>query len=252
VIPDSVNGQLVDFLAEADRLHASRIAGLYVVGSLALGDFEERRSSIDVVAVSETPLAPAELGGLARFHKLLDRRRRPPWVGYTTWDRLASGPGDAAMACFRGGAGVDPSRFATPMTWEQVRSTAVVMRGPDYPVVWHDELILRKWFFDQLALEQRQSDRPTKLWLRSATSHTVLRLTQLFLGLRRGTVVAQRAAAEAMIENLADQFRRVVEDSLSYRAGVTTSLYWGFLERRQDVRALMTELVARSAPQAGA
>ena len=124
-----------------------------------------------------------------------------------------------------------------------------MLRGPDYPAVWHDPLVLRAWFAARLTSERGRTGNRGHLWLRGATTGATLEAAQFFFGLRNGIVVAKRQAGERLIENLANQYRRIIEDSLNYRAGVTTSLYWGPFERRQDVRALVRELAGRAAPR---
>ena len=57
---DQMNPKVARYLGELTRrlrlVLGERLAGVYVHGSIALGDFSERRSDIDVVAVCEGPI----------------------------------------------------------------------------------------------------------------------------------------------------------------------------------------------------
>ncbi|MBO0692956.1 MAG: hypothetical protein J2P58_08670, partial [Acidimicrobiaceae bacterium] len=59
------------FLSMLDEKLPGRLSGLYVVGSAALGDYSERVSNLDVVAVSDEVWADADLAVASASHGLL-------------------------------------------------------------------------------------------------------------------------------------------------------------------------------------
>ena len=93
------------FLTAVDELAPGLVAGFYLVGSVALGDFHPRgagrgrlstASDIDFVAVTDRRLEPEsrEMAGLAEAHaRTLARFPRPDLDGAVlTWTDLAAGP----------------------------------------------------------------------------------------------------------------------------------------------------------------
>ncbi len=70
------------------------VEGLYLTGSVALGEFRPRTSDIDYLAVTATPPDPAAVAALARAHHRLRRLHRRPFFDgrYVTWQDLASDP----------------------------------------------------------------------------------------------------------------------------------------------------------------
>jgi hypothetical protein len=62
------SGLATYFLAAADSMVPGFIRGLYLPGSVALGDFRSHCSDVGFVAVSEHRPDRAELEGLARVH----------------------------------------------------------------------------------------------------------------------------------------------------------------------------------------
>src|SRR4051794_32205506 len=86
-------GVLLDALDDA---MPGRIEGLYLVGSVAYGDFHEHTSDIDVVAVAadDQPFGPDDQSALAAVHHRTAASKRRPHVDgwYTTWSGLRSHP----------------------------------------------------------------------------------------------------------------------------------------------------------------
>lgn len=64
-MPDEVSRAALRHLGTADALLPGLIAGLYVTGSVALGDHQSGRSDIDFMAFTSRPLSAADLEVLA-------------------------------------------------------------------------------------------------------------------------------------------------------------------------------------------
>ena len=89
---DSIVQEVVDaFLRAVDGEAPGLVEGLYLSGSVALGNFRPRMSDIDFVAVTA-----------ALPHLRVRRcRRRPSFDGvYATWDELANNPAAATRGPF--------------------------------------------------------------------------------------------------------------------------------------------------------
>jgi hypothetical protein len=82
------------YLALVDTEAVGLVEGLYLEGSVALGDFRPHTSDIDFVAVTTDPPDATALTALERAHaRLREHRRRPFFDGtYLTWQDLAGGP----------------------------------------------------------------------------------------------------------------------------------------------------------------
>ncbi len=74
----SLSGELSDLLqsfsAEARNALDSELIGLYVSGSLMMGDFEPASSDIDFLAVTSRPLDASDLPRIAELHNVLAGR----------------------------------------------------------------------------------------------------------------------------------------------------------------------------------
>jgi Nucleotidyltransferase domain len=91
--------------------------GLYLTGSVALGDFHPRTSDIDFVAVTATRPEGAAIPALTQVHDQLRRRPGRPFFDgiYVTWDDLRHNPGRAPLG--------------DPVTWHTVAHRGIACRG---------------------------------------------------------------------------------------------------------------------------
>ncbi|ANE43308.1 aminoglycoside adenylyltransferase domain-containing protein [Deinococcus puniceus] len=66
--PPSVTALLGHLLAEQQAVLGPNLVGLYLRGSLALGDFDPETSDVDALCITDQPVDPAEYAGLAALH----------------------------------------------------------------------------------------------------------------------------------------------------------------------------------------
>jgi hypothetical protein len=247
VFPPDALDRLRRFGAEIDGVAPGALAGLYAVGSLALGDYVPTLSNFDVLAVSETawPTDQLRASGRAGQHLAGSHRagigpsHRPARVGYLTWADLAEGP-TGAGACYEGRGAVPATELLNPLTWQVMRTAAVCVRGPEYPDLWSGDL--RGWAASRLtgywAKWLPGADRhPGSLWHREATTEPVLEATRLVVALRSGRVVSKLEAGTSAVDSGPSRGQRILKDAVGHRSGARTSMYWGPFERKHDALA---------------
>jgi hypothetical protein len=242
MFPPEAMDRLRRFGTELDRVAPGALAGCYAVGSLALGDYVPALSNVDVLAVSAAPWPSDRLRAACGAGRHLTGRRlvqgrRPARVGYLTWADLARGPEDGVGACYEGRRAVAPGEMLNPLTWQIMRSSAVCVRGPEYPELWSGDL--RQWAATRLtghwaAWATAAARRPGALWLREATTEPVLEATRLVVALRSGRVVSKLEAGLSSVEHAPSRSERVLKDAIGHRSGARTSMYWGPFERKND------------------
>lgn len=132
-LPDDVRAATRRHLQALDAAAPGLVAGLYVTGSVALGDYQQGRSDIDFMAFLSRPVTdPQTVGWLAEVHAGL------------------SGPADydgnyVALACVPGVPDDEPSaphvvggqfradepnHQLTPATWAEFARYGIAIRGP--------------------------------------------------------------------------------------------------------------------------
>lgn len=242
------------FLAAIESIAGTQVAAVYAVGSLALDDFSERQSNIDLVVVADPALSSEQRTRLDRRRRDLRHAGRSAEVWYATWEDLdaggpgsgvspAAGVGGAAGAGAAGGGGVAAlaaGGLATPMTRAILRSDPMALIGPDWPVVAFDPDALQVWCAGQL--HSLATSRHGSLVLRRRIGPLVLEAARLAHGAISGRVLSKSEAGEAIIPVVSSRHRRVLTDSVGYRRGAQTSMYWGPFERRSHALDLIREL----------
>ncbi|HET6965705.1 MAG TPA: aminoglycoside adenylyltransferase domain-containing protein [Acidimicrobiales bacterium] len=232
MIPSAVERPLATFVSTVERVAGGRLAAVYLVGGVALGDFSPRQSNIDLVVVCDPPLGAEEVSSLRRAERQLQRAGRPAAVWYSGWDEIADGPsGDPAAR----------SPLETPMTRAMLREEAVAYVGPDWPVVAYDEAAFREWC--RRSLEELVAGRHGLLIWRRDVSPLVLQAARLAQGAATGRVLSKTEAGEGSITLLPAHFRRILHDAAGYRNGANFSMYYGPFERKYDTRLLFRQLV---------
>ncbi len=236
-LPVEVRERLASYTAALDAAFPGLLSGLYVVGSVALGDFRPKFSNIDVVAVADRRWSDAELLAARAAQRRLDRHRASA-AAYATWEQLAGDPRSLGQD------------LANPFTWRVLRDDAMVERGPDYPEIWSDDEALSRWA--RLRLREQwepwvRSVRryPFSLVVRRTVSDRVLGAAQLYRA-TAGHVQGKAAAGRATIGAIGSNSDRILRDASGFREGSRTSMYWGPLERRRHAIQLMEEIVRRA------
>ena len=231
MIPSTVADPVAGFVEAVEATVPGRLAGLYLVGGVALADFSPRQSNLDLVVVCDPPLEAAEERQLERATRQMARAGRPASVWYAGWDVIADGPsGDPATW----------PELETPLTRALLQEEAVAYTGPDWPVVAFDDGEYRDWC--RRSLEELVEGNHGLLLMRHDVTPMVLQAARLALGAATGRVYSKTEAGENGTSLVPPHFRRILHDAAGYRNGANTSMYWGPFERKYDARQLLREL----------
>ena len=234
-MPQVVAGPVDAYVDLLRRENGTKVEAVYAVGSLALGDFSPKQSNVDLAVVWE-PGPRAELPkAVGRAERDIARPGRPAVVWHTTWEEVSAGPAAVEQA----------SPLATPLTWAILRNDPMPLFGPDWPVVWEDPAALRSWALDRLnALAAAKHG--LLIWRREV-GPLVLEAARLAQIVITGRVLSKSEAGDAVNGLVSSSHRRVLVDSVGYRQGAQTSMYWGPFERKYDALAIVTELAGIAA-----
>ncbi len=228
-----------------------RITGLYMVGSSALGDWQEKVSNFDLVAVADC-WDESAIAAVLGPRGLLRAAGGPPRVAFVTFAQLQAAPAAGDAVCHEGRRRIDAGELVTPLTWAVLAEDGVCLRGPEYFSVHVAEDELRSWAAQRLAGRwrtwvARAGRAPGQLWRRSALAEDVLEVTRLHVAATRGQAVSKLRSGPMALDDVAGRFHRVVTDAVGYRGGSRTSMYWGPVERKHHTLDLIGELTHRHA-----
>lgn len=213
-IPEEVRELTRRHLAEADARASGLIVGLYLTGSVALGDFRPQWSDIDFVAVLERVPTDDDLAALADVHAGLSPRR--PYDGVylsrsTPGHTPTAGQHQPPPTYARTHDGVfsvdQPGSELEPVPWLELGRYGIAVRGAT-PVSagLPDPERLRTWLLGNLAgywttlteqvdagIQDRAGDAPT---FGESVTWIVLGPGRLHFTLATGDVTTKSGAAD--------------------------------------------------------
>jgi hypothetical protein len=224
------------------------VEGLYLQGSVALGDYRPKVSDIDFVAVTG---GPVDLDTLRQIH----RAGLPRFEGlYVGWDDLRRDPARSPAGLAVHGRRVhDNSRFERHLvTWHVLAQGGVAVRGPATSTVD----IFTDW--PRLALSTVDNlEEYWRPWARRAAgvlgltgwavSWGVLGVARLRHSLAAGRVTSKTAAAGFAIDAYGPRWRPIVEEALRIRVG-GPARYRDPFRRRADLLAFLAEAIGPDRP----
>jgi hypothetical protein len=257
MLPELVRAVVRDFLAAVDAETPGLIEGLYLVGSIAQGDFRPHRSDIDFVAVTARRLRADELVMLQHVHTDLQQRwRRLFFDGiYVTWDDLAADPQDAGPCPAVHEGHLEPEGSGDLVAWHTLAHHGLCCRGPgvgEFPV-WVDPAVLAAWVDANLETYWRRVLGPGSRRLRPygfiltewGCEWCVLGVSRIHYTLTTGAITTKDGAGLHALATFPTRWQRVVEEALRIRRGGRgRSAYWSPLTRRRDVLAFCDMAIA--------
>jgi hypothetical protein len=225
-VDDTITRTCLRYLELADRHLPGLVEGLYLHGSIALGDYRPGVSDIDfVVVTSRRP----DVEPVRVLHAELRRHHRKPVFDglYVSWDDLRSDPamvpGGVSVQQWR----VNPvSRFERNLvTWHVLAQAGVPVRGPavadlrihtDWPAL--AEATRRNLDEYWSPWVQRTARTPAGLTA-SAATWGVLGIARLRHTLAAGRITSKTEAAAYATARYAPRWQRIVEEALRIRVG---------------------------------
>lgn len=224
--PD-VNRVLGDFLARTHDILGDRFIGMYLYGSLALGDFDPHGSDIDYIVVTESELPGGLVAALCGMHADFSASDSP-WAtkieaAYVPRGALRDGaPVDARYPQIEKGTTLVLERLESGWSFQchTLREYGITVAGPQPrtligPVDPHS---MRRAAAAQvnLWLEQARHDHEWLAWLRHRGNQAfvVLTLCRMLYTLDSGTVASKPAAARWAQERLGARWAGLIAHAL--------------------------------------
>jgi len=243
------------YLAAFDARHPGRLTGLYLVGSIALGDFKPGRSDIDVVVVTSDPLA---LGDVEQVHTdLATLHPRPSFDGlYVTEEELRSVPdGHGRGIAVIEGRPLDSSPAERhPVTWLTLARHGIACRGPAPSASWiaTDLSAARAYARRNLVdywkpwMESRRRLLSRAGWhglSAGAVTWSVLGMSRLHALLAEGRILSKTGAGLYALEAF-PRHRAIIEVALAIRHDAAIDVAGGAMARRRAMLALLDDIYA--------
>lgn len=232
-----VNAVLDDFHARIQALLGSHLQGMYLVGSLALGDFDPHSSDIDFVVVTDTDIGDACFDGLQDIHAQF-AANNSPWAGRIEAIYIPSlalrhvVPTTDHYPQIEKGTSLFKAPLESGWIFQciTIRDHGVVVAGPE-PHTLVDPIHAQDMHsaaaeITSLWLQQSQNDPTWITWFRQRDAHTfvILTLCRLLYSLATESVTSKPRAAEWAQKELGGSWAKLIKHALArqHEAGEIT------------------------------
>jgi hypothetical protein len=258
-LPPVVEERTTTLLRQLDAVLPGRTEGLYLIGSVAYGDFHEHTSDIDfvVLAADDRPFGADDVPALGAVHAEVAASRKRPHVDgfYTTWSALRTHPDELGpMPMAREGkvslgrpsviewssfAGGDPGNRA-----HAVRGPAVVdgaWADPEAARTYSrrnlDEYWSRRWLAQQRSLHPWAA-LSFRDW---GIEWGVLGVARLDHTIATGRVTSKSGGGEHALATFDERWHRIVREALRIRRAEGERSHYGVNVVRRRAEALAFE-----------
>jgi Domain of unknown function (DUF4111)/Nucleotidyltransferase domain len=257
VLPTRVSQRVCEYLNLLDREGSGFVQGVYLVGSVALGDYQEGRSDIDFVAlVAALPGVP-DLESLARIHAAMATSEGPHFDGfYIEQDQLGRTPSLGKRAPFSL-HGVFRSDAAcpeiNPVTWLCLAHHGIAVRGrpPETLGITIGPALLQAFQVNNLRTywepwiddgsKALACKAPDELVGAAVLAWGVLGTLRIACTLETGRIVSKSAAGRWALTRYPPDRHPVVHDALSARRSAVSRLP---VSRCRDALEFMRSVVS--------
>lgn len=234
-MPVDVIEAINNYLSLSDQYLPGKINGLYIVGSIALHDYQSQKSDIDFVTVSNKHFSEKELSLLSSIHnKIRKSNKYPKFDGiYVTWDELKTTP-DAVSApfCLDNKFRKANGFAANPVTWYTLLKYPLSFRGPEKPQVYNNPNELRNWcktnlntYWKKWVINSRRNPiRILYSFSPAAICWGVLGIIRLYATIATGDIVSKSKAFEYAINKFPKEWGEIITIALKERISNSNNL----------------------------
>jgi predicted nucleotidyltransferase len=223
-----INAILLDFEAQIRSILGASYVGLYLYGSLALGDFDPITSDIDFIVVTQGPISLELFTSLQGMHTQFDQSNSP-WAGkieaaYIPQEALNHTAATAEVyPQVEKGTGLfwAPLEIGWVFQRYSLRERGVIVAGPS-PRTLIDPVSPENMYRAVAVIaggwqEQARHDPSWMEWVqqRSNLSFVVLTLCRLLYSLETGKVASKPTAARWMKKSQFSPWERLIQCSLA-------------------------------------
>lgn len=256
------------YLGLMAREGALRPRGLYLVGSVALGDYRPGASDIDFVALLDAPPTAEETDALARVHAALASHGAPAFDGfYIRAEALRRPPERGAVVPFslegrlRSG---EICREVSPVTWRCLARSGRPILGPAPAAlgIADDDVALRadglanldgywrRWIAECEAALARKAEG--EACAADALAWGVLGIARVTCTLATGQIVSKSGGGRFALDLLPEARHPVVREALAAHRGETERVPQATIRAGLDTMRFLIDIAHGSAPGAQA
>ncbi len=226
---------------EVDQKIPGFLEGLYLYGSLTLGDFHPKKSDIDFITVSSQRINNLQFQELRKIHKKIQRKYRKPNLNgiYLTWEDLGkTKEAIPAIPYFFQGKLHRAGHFEiNPVTWWQLKNHAIslVGRPPENMDFEVDSYLLVDYIHENMHSYWADWVKTHSIWwsykswllviFPRLVEWGVLGLSRQYFTLKTHQIASKLEAGEYCLKNFPGEFKNILKEAIRIRKGKSGAIY---------------------------
>ncbi|MCL4559491.1 MAG: DUF4111 domain-containing protein [Chloroflexi bacterium] len=258
-IPLILHPLLQDFSHQIDRELSGFITAFYIVGSIALDEFNPQFSDIDFVAILSRKVTPGDLECMRNIHRAIEQQ-------YPRWkmEGCYLQPGDLGhfevevepFPSYHDGVLRLSRHFElNSITWWILKNNGIAFVGPEpselpFSVDWN--VLITRMRENLNSYWASWTKRPVRIILLLSDwgiQWAVLGVLRQFYTFRENQITTKKRAGEYALSCAPAHWRRLIQETINLRDGSRQSLYRSRVIRAIDaVRFLRYVIQTASAP----
>ena len=234
-IPESVQPILKCYVARCNAEFPQLVSGFYLVGSIALGEFNEYYSDIDFVTVLQRRMTPLETEKLRTIHQNIETTF-PQWKmsgSYIQAEDLGklNGHGEQHPHYHDGILHLNMSDELNPVTWWELKHHGIPVVGTDpgdlpFEVDWNVLITtMRENLNSYWAGWAHQPIRMILLYSDWGIQWAITGVLRQFYTFRENTITTKIKAAEYALDCLPARWHPLIQEAINIRKKKQGSLY---------------------------
>lgn len=240
-IPDSVQPLLEIYIARLNKHFPDLLNSFYIVGSIALGEFNEYFSDIDFIAMLHRKIVPTEFEKLQQIHREIEQKY-PRWKMSGSYVESSDlGKLDANIEShlhYHEGVLHSEERFElNSVTGWELKNYGIAVVGTDpqnlsFTVDWN---LLLAWMGENLnsywASWASQPVRILMLYSDWGIQWAITGVLRQFFTFRENTITTKIRAAEYALGCLPKRWHPLIQEAIHIREKKKKSAYWCRISR---------------------
>ncbi len=255
-IPAVLVPAMEHYLSSVHRRLSSFLGAFYVVGSIALDEFNPHFSDVDFVAVINHPVTKQEVDILRRIHIETDRQY-PRWKlsgMYLLESQLGKYAGDvkSLIGFHDGNLRVQSNFELNPITWWILKNHGIPVLGSDPRdlAITVDAETLISWTQKNMNTYWKNwTRRPIRLlslltdW---GVQWTVLGILRQVYTIREKNIITKQRAGEYGLYEVPERWHRIIKEAIRIRTKTAGPLYRSTFIRAMEVRDFINYIITTS------
>lgn len=250
-IPEVVRAMLDEYVFNLRIYFGSKVFGVYLYNSIALGAFDENKSDIDFVTVLNEKFTNGEVQALREVHRRLKKTfkfaKRMEGM-YITIDEVGKCDFELDPYVYFAGGKLHSGHYdANYITWWTLSKCGIEVESPKISklsIATYFDNVLENMDYNLNCYWKSKLNSKIIFFSDTWVEFSVLTMCRIMYTIKSGDVISKVQAAESIIEDIPEDFRIIVKEALRIRKGKNSKSFYGSrFKRGKDTKAFIKYII---------